>query len=392
MLVNTSSFIPMRFAAGSCNPSKPIRHNHRGGVAIVFILFVLIVMLILSAFAINLAHVQLVRTEMQVATDASARAASKIYTSSGDINLAIATAQSLANRNLVNALPLQLTAADFHFGTSTRDSLHQRYQYQAGGTHPNALHLRVDKKIGSPSGPVSLAFPSFGAMDFSELTSETIVTQVELDIALVVDRSGSMAYAAQETAAYPPNPQAAPAGWDFGDPVPSPSRWLDTVNAVQVFLDELTESPQREQVAMVTYAGSATIDHDLTEDYNESIETLAEYSASYNSGDTNISDGMLAAADQLTNSLNARPWASKVIVVMTDGIHTQGINPKYAAESISQSGVMIFAVTFASEANQQVMQEVAAAGGGTHYHATNAANLADIFREIARNMPTLISH
>jgi Ca-activated chloride channel homolog len=364
----------------------------RRGVAIVFILFILIVMLVLSAFAINLAQVQLVRTEMQVATDASARAAIKVYTSSGDFELALATAQSLANKNLVNSTPLNLSAADFGFGTSTRDFLGQRYQFQGGGSEPNALHLRVEKRAGTPSGPVELAFPIFGATQFSELTSETIVTQVELDIALVVDRSGSMAYAAEETAAYPPNPQAAPVGWNFGDPVPSPSRWLDTIDAVQIFLDELEQSPQRERVLLVTYAGSAAVDHDLSEDYIDPMEALSGYSANFQSGDTNISAGMQVAANQLISSPNARPWASKVIVVLTDGIHTQGSNPRHTAKSISQNGVMIFTVTFAAEANQSTMQAVASAGGGSHYHATNAADLADAFRAIARKMPTVISH
>jgi len=352
----------------------------------------MIVMLILAAFAINLAHIQLVGTEMQVATDASARAASKVFTSSGDFDRAHAVAQSLANRNLVNSTPLQLKSSDFSFGTSTRESLGQRYRYQGSGGARNALHLRVDKKAGSPSGPVALAFPSFGAAQFSQLSSETIVTQVELDIALVVDRSGSMAYAAEEKAAYPPNPAFAPPGWDFGKPVPSPSRWLDTVNAVQVFLDELARSPQRERVTLVTYAGSAVVDHDLTEDYTAPIRALAKYSAKFNSGDTNIGAGMQSALNRLASSSKSRPWATKVIVVMTDGIYTQGTNPKTVAESIAKEGVMVFAVTFAAEANQGTMKEVAIAGGGIHYHARNAQDLTNVFREVARNMPILISH
>lgn len=372
--------------------NQKTRSITRSGAAIVFILFVMIAMLILAAFAINLAHIQLVRAEMQIATDAAARAASKVYTSSGDMNLAITAAQSLSDKNLVNSAPLKLQQSDFSFGVSTRNSLEQRYQYQNGGSDPNALHLRVVKNQGSPSGPIKLAFPSFGSTQFADMFAETIVTQVELDIALVVDRSGSMAYSAQEKAAYPPNPSAAPPGWDFGSPVPSPSRWLDTVNAVEVFLDELKRSPQRERVTLATYAGSAVIDHDLTEDYGSPIEALAKYSASFNSGDTNISAGMQIAADQLSKSANARPWATKVLVVMTDGIHTQGNNPKTAAESIAKNGVMIFAVTFSAEANQSVMRDVAAAGGGIHYHAKNAEDLAKVFREVARNMPTLISH
>lgn len=367
-------------------------HRSRSGAAIVFIFFILVVTLILAAYAINLAHIQLVRTEMQVATDASTRAASKVFTSSGDWNQALAAAQSLANQNLVNSNPLQLSAGDFTPGTATRVALSQRYHYQPGGTSPNALRLKVEKKPGAASGPVVLAFPMLGGQAFSQLAAESVVTQVELDIALVVDRSGSMAYAANEIAAYPPNPQAAPAGWQFGDPVPSPSRWLDTVDAVQAFLSELKHSPQNERVTLVTYAGSAKVEHDLTDKYSLPIQALSNYSKSFASGATNISSAMQVAANQLTYSGASRPWAAKVLVVMTDGIQTEGYDPIFVAESIAAGGIMIFTITFSAEANQDAMRQVAAKGGGLHFHATHAAGLAHVFREVARNMPTVISH
>lgn len=49
----------------------------------------------------------------------------------------------------------------------------------------------------------------------------------------------------------PPDPSSAPAGWDFGDPVPPNARWLDLIAAVQVFNNELTASPQEELLSSV---------------------------------------------------------------------------------------------------------------------------------------------
>jgi Ca-activated chloride channel family protein len=368
--------------------TKPLA---RTGAAILFMVVTLVALLTLSGFAINLAYIQLVRTEMQVATDASARAASKTFADTGDFTLALNAAQSLANRNLVSAEPLKLSARDFRFGTSVRNSLPERYRFQSGGASPNAIHLTVEKSANAPSGPVKLPFKGFGVDSIQKVITEAIVTQVDVDIALVVDRSGSMAYAANEVAAHPPNPAAAPYGWEFGDHVPSPSRWLDTVNAVAAFLNELNRSPQNEHIALVTYNESAKVDQDLTTNYGKILGQLGTYSQKFDSGGTNISAGMAQASRVLELSSNARPWASKVIIVMTDGLQTEGSNPVSTARSIAEQGVMIFTITFAAEANQFDMRRVAAEGGGRHYHATNGAMLATVFRDIARNLPALIS-
>lgn len=372
--------------------SRETKSQTRAGAAIIFMVVMLVALLTLSGFAINLAHIQLVRTEMQVATDASARAASKTFADTGDFTLALNAAQSLANRNLVNAEPIKLSAGDFRFGTSVRNSLPERYDFKSGGISPNAIHLSVEKSKNAASGPVKLPFPGFGVDSIEKVITEAIVTRVDVDIALVVDRSGSMAYAANEVAAHPPNPAAAPYGWEFGGQVPSPSRWLDTVNAVGAFLNELNRSPQNEHVSLVTYNESARVDQDLTTNYGQILGSLAVYSNSFDSGGTNISAGMKEASRMLELSSNGRPWASKVIIVMTDGLQTEGSNPISTARSIAEEGVMIFTITFAAEANQYDMRKVAAEGGGRHYHATNGAMLATVFRDIARNLPALISH
>jgi Ca-activated chloride channel family protein len=392
MVSPLSNSIAPPFAKVSKMISRATKPLSRVGAAIILMVVMLVALLTLAGYAINLAHIQLVRTEMQVATDASARAASKIFADTGDMALALNAAQSLANRNLVDAEPLKLSATDFRFGTSIRKSTPDRYHFNTGGTSPNAIHLTVEKSANTPSGPVKLPFPVFGIDSIEKVVAEAIVTQVDVDIALVVDRSGSMAYAANELAAHPPNPTAAPIGWEFGDQVPSPSRWLDTVNAVGDFLKELDRSPQNEHVSLVTYNENATVDQDLTTNYSQIMRHLSSYSRNFDSGGTNISAGMEQASSMLARSSNGRPWASKVIIVMTDGLQTEGSNPVSTARSVAKDGVMIFTITFAAEANQHDMRRVATEGGGRHYHATDGEMLANVFRDIARNLPALISH
>jgi len=79
------------------------------------------------------------------------------------------------------------------------------------------------------------------------------------------------------------------------------------------------------------------------------------------------------------------------MILLTDGIDTVGSDPLDAAVEASDEQIMIFTITFSNEADQDMMDKVAEAGSGKHYHATNGANLALIFQDIARQLPVLIS-
>ena len=146
---------------------------------------------------------------------------------------------------------------------------------------------------------------------------------MDVDVAIVLDRSGSMAYAATERAEWPPNPAAAPPGWKFGDRVPPNSRWLDACAAVDVFLEELSKSPTEEMVSLTTYSSTAVTDCPFTHDYAAIQQAMNGYSAAFRSGATNIASGIDAGCNSFANGAS-RNWASKVIIALTDGIHVSG--------------------------------------------------------------------
>ncbi|MBL8889510.1 MAG: VWA domain-containing protein [Planctomycetaceae bacterium] len=369
----------------------PTATNRTGG-ALALILLLTILILTLGGFAINLAQMQLVRTEMQVASDASARAANRIFASTRSLPQAQSMGQTVANNNRVNGRTLILRGSDYELGTAVRNNLHQRYQYTPGGANPNSIVLRTEMSDSSPTGPVQLFMPGFLGIDSTNITMESRSTQVELDIALVIDRSGSMAFRADQVAAlpHPWNGGAPlPAGFNFGHAAPNPSRWRDTVAGIQVFLNELNQTAQLEHVALATYASGAQVDLNPTTNYGGIMSQLDSYSNGFSGGGTNIQSGLRAANNALVHA-NARPWAVKVIVLMTDGLRDAG-DEISQARSLARDGVMIFTVTFAQEANQARMVTVANIGGGKHYHATNASSLSAVFRDIARQMPTLVT-
>ncbi len=54
------------------------------------------------------------------------------------------------------------------------------------------------------------------------------------------------------------------------------------------------------------------------------------------------------------------------------------------------SGIQISTVTFGPLANQSLMKQVATIGSGSHYHATNAAELKAIFSTYAATTALII--
>ncbi|MCU0713948.1 MAG: VWA domain-containing protein [Pirellula sp.] len=368
--------------------TKRLQRLRRGAVVPLFAIM-LPVLIILSAFAINFAYFELSRTQMFISSDAASRAAGREFMITNDRELAKAKGREAANRNPIAGKPLQLADSDFVFGSATRNSLENRYNFQAGGSRPNAVEVTARRTSDSLDGPLPMLIPSpFTGIVQSHQTSRA--NQIEVDISLVIDRSGSMAYADNEPAVFPPLPAAAPPNWFFDGPAPTPSRWRDAVRAVDMFIAELESSPMQELVSLTTYSTDAELDVPLTDQYQQIRNALDGYTQFFTSGKTNIGGGIDGGRNGLSSPA-ARPFAAKVMIVLTDGIDTMGSNPIQAAKDANNDEIMIFSITFAQEADQNTMRQVASEGQGKHYHAASGTSLAAIFRDIARQLPILLS-
>ena len=367
---------------------KRANRANREGATLVLIAVLLPMLMVLAAFAINVSHMESVRTEVQIATDAAARAAGREYLSTRDKNKALIAAQDMSSRNPVNGFVVPISFGDLEFGVGQRSSTGQPYTFTNTGSG-NAVRLTTNSFADGSHG-IQPMFPFLSAGSVKpRLTA--VCTQGVIDVALVVDRSGSMAYGVSEVAAYPPIPSAAPVGWDFGQPVPPDARWLDLVSAVDVFIDELNDSPTEEHLSLTVYDEFSTALRELSSNYSPVLSEMNIISASFEKGGTNIGSGMLKGKDTLINTTHGRSDASKVIVVLTDGVHNIGTDPVKAAKTISKSGITMFTVTFSNEADQAKMKLAAEACGGEHFHAVDAAQLRDVFKDIARSLPSLLT-
>ena len=367
--------------------TKLCMRSRRSGVMVAFLAIVLPALLILAAFAINLACMELARTELQIATDSATRAAGRRLALTGSASASINEGILAASKNSVGGTQLTLDAGNFEFGESNRSSVSSRYSFTPTTQQPNSVRITASHDLN---------------LFFADLTSATtfrpvqvgVSTQIELDIAIVMDRSGSMAYSVNEatpTDIYYP-PASAPPGWDYGQPAPPDCRWRDAVAAVEAFLAEVAWTPQDEHIAVVSYGDDATTALDFTTTHDDVTTALDAYTQAYPPGSTNIHAGIAEGAHALSTSTSTRPWASKVIIVLTDGIQTSGSDPVDAARAAAEQGITVYTVTFSSEAGQDEMRTVAEEGLGKHLHANTPADLVAAFEEIARQLPTLITH
>lgn len=364
----------------------------RRGAIVIVILAMLVVFLGVVAFAIDIAYMQLSRTELRIATDAAARAAGEALTREQDLGVAFQAAKDLAAANLVAGNPLLLDDEDIIPGNASQEN-DGTWTFTANGEPTNSIRVLGRRTPDALSGSVRLFLggPIFGVDDFHPQLASTVV-RMDRDICIVVDRSSSMKLdlASEASGMGLDDPRIAL------PPDPVDSRWAALAAAVQEFVAALATTPQTEHVALVSYASDFT-HSGVTNNASDIDQTLSPDDALVNSGmqsisdrvfngGTNISAGIDSGVEVLTVTEQARPFARKTLVLMTDGHATEGRDPVLAAEDAALDGVVVHTITFGSGAEQSAMEAVAAATNGKHYHAPDAEALKAIFREIALTM------
>jgi Flp pilus assembly protein TadG len=360
------------------------RPRPRRGAIIVLFAVLLIAVLIFAAWMINLAYLHMVRTELRTATDAGVRAAGRTLSLTQSTSDALAAAQTAAAQNQVAGRPLQLAAANVEFGYNYRASADTRWTFEPNPSHGiiNAVRITGKRTADSLSGPVPVFFPGMLGRSFVEPVKSAVAMQVDRDIALVVDRSGSMAQLLQ----------GDNTGWASGDAAPVGCRWLLLAEAVEAFLDACENTPPAEQLALASFSSTATLDSGLDMNYSQVSSAIDQYSQAFPGGSTAIGDGINQGLQALLDSSRARPYAFRTIVVMTDGNHNTGTDPEMTAQLAQDTyGVSVHTITFSNQANQTKMQAVASLGGGQHWHAPDAESLIDAYVEIANNTPTILT-
>lgn len=347
--------------------------------------------IIAAAFAVDVAYMQLARTELRTATDAAARAGAKTLSMSQSQSQARAAAVAAAAQNNVAGVGLKLTNDQIEIGSGSQPNSTSRYKFTPGGSQPNAVRVTGKRTASSAAGPVGLLLGRMLGVTTFEPVHIASSTQLDRDICLVVDRSGSMMWSIDGSTI---------SGGACAKPNMTKSRWGGVYTAVNAFVAELDSTLQEEQCALVTYSSNGSgcgykfttsdINCPLGFNYQPIRDEMNTLSSKPVQGNTAIGAGIHNGVKVLT-SKKVRPFAVRTMVVMTDGLHNSGVDPVVAAKQAAAKDITINTVTFSLEADLVRMKKVAEVTGGKHYHAANSSELVEIFREIASTLPVMLT-
>lgn len=338
---------------------RSVARPERRGAMLILIAILMVAFMVTVAFSIDIALMHLSRTELRASTDAAAKAAASELSRTLDVNAAIRRGQELAAANLVADEPLLLDASDFTFGRSKEEDASGKFVFDAGGTPRNSVRVNGQKFQSSRSGAVPLFFGNMFGVPFFEPSTRATATYIQRDVVLVVDRSGSM----------------------------QGQKFIDLVSAIDVFVRTLDSTPVEERVGLASYNDQSSEDVFLTDALSEIQLGIRQLNVG---GFTSISRGM-RSGQVIMNQGSNREFVERTMIVMTDGRHNRGPEPRTVARALANEGVKIHTITFGADADQRRMREVARIGGGRAHHAENGDQLEEIYREIALTLSTIIT-
>ncbi|MGD0900897.1 MAG: VWA domain-containing protein, partial [Thermoguttaceae bacterium] len=300
----------------------------RRGAIVALIAVSLPVLVLLAAFAVNVAYMELTRTQLRIACDSAAKAALVNVGATNSQTSACTFANSVAGNNPVAGQAVSFSSSNISFGNSVKNGSGV-YVFTAGGTPTNSVQV---------TGTVSPNLLIGAYMPVSTFTTQqvSVATRISHDIVLVLDRSASMAFdlSANEFV-YPSDvaTTASPLQCYFLPPSATASRWASLTAAVNSFISTLQARNLDVHVALVTYAetysfGSysateASLDVQLTSNLGSITTAMNAWGQKALLGDTNIEAGLSLAQGELTGS-RARTCADRTIILLTDGVATSG--------------------------------------------------------------------
>lgn len=390
----------------------------RRGASAVLIAAMLFVFVVCTALTVDVAYMQLIRTELRVATDAAAKAAAETLATTEDKEEATRIAKSYASENMVGGQPFQINDTDVQFGRVTRTSS-GRYVFAAGATPENAVNVLGRLAVDARTKPIALFFaPALGHADFSTSHSAT-ASQQDVEVCLCLDRSGSMLFdMSGDDWEYPPNNPNLSSFTEWGTlwrnhlspPHPDDSRWAILADAVNLFLVEAGRYDAPPRTSLITWSADYSMPVEPFTPYLASSINVAlpesgsdDWASNANAiegavnaleampmmGGTNMSAGLDLAVAELSGS-NSSGLANKIVILLSDGVWNTGRDPLEAAQDAAALGITVHTISMLSS-DQETLEQIAATTGGRFFSASDEDELAAAFYELARTLPVVLT-
>lgn len=177
-------------------------------------------------------------------------------------------------------------------------------------------------------------------------------------------------------------------------------------DALQVMVDTITEEAPLDRMSLEIFASTAKHEISLTDNLQLIADRLYDMQAGHYDGNTAISAGLVSAMSEL-QSESARPNASKLIVLMSDGVPNSDENGNVVSSAAGRSlaldraqqavdlGFTVYCVSVGYLVDRPLMQQMAAIGRGQEFYAAGnpqeyMEQLEDIFRQLGGKRPVAL--
>jgi len=381
------------------------KHDPRRGAMLVLIAVMMSLFLVSLVFTVDVAYMQLVRTELRVTADASAKAGMEALTRTESTSAGITAAKTLVQRNDVAGQQLQIVDDDILFGR-TEVNNDGTWNFLPNEQPYSAIQVTVSMTDSSTNSAVPLFFGRILSQSNFTPKQTAVAANLVQEIILCLDRSHSMCFdESGHSWDYPPGTPDYPTGY-ITPPNPVGSRWAALDGAIQRFVATVGLLQIQPDVGVVTwgsdivlssywypysgyYTPATIVEVPLGQNLGSINAAIAHKYNHIMMGGTNMSAGIDESVglliDPSTNSL-----AQKTIILMSDGQWNTGRDPVEAAQDAADANIVIHTISFLATADQYTMQQVAAITGGRAYVAPDAETLENVFEELAKMLPVVL--
>jgi len=368
------------------------------GSTLITVAITLLVLVFFLALAVDAGMAYAERRKMQNAADAASLAGATVLINGGsDANVKSTIASYVAQNSASDYTAVYLPSG----------------QAVGGGVIPaDATGVRVTARRTSPTFFAGIM--GINSMSVSGVAGGGFPP---LDIALVLDRSGSMNF---DSCSAPPQMDTDPicmpiseeyctqpleshSGHDWycgGTWTEPPQPMTDTQNAAKSFVD--MNNPILSNLALVSFSSDCcpgiegySLDQPLTNNFGSvksAIDSLDAW------GGTNADGGLYTAIEELAGP-RGRDDATQYIVFLTDGHPNQkrGVNHCSGSEMICEEArqavrddaavaadehIIIYTIGLGESADMSLLHEVADTTGGLAYYAPSSGDLDAIYQDI----------
>src|SRR5205814_6158621 len=153
------------------------RHIHRhSGIGMIYAIIIMVALCAICSFAVDYGRVQLVKTQLRAAADASALAPAQQLLS--DINAAPAVAASIARANLADGNPVILDpTADVEIGSW--DATTRSFTPLSGSARIGAKACRITaRRTATRGNAIDLPFAKFVGKQYCDVTASAVAVAV----------------------------------------------------------------------------------------------------------------------------------------------------------------------------------------------------------------------